>query len=375
MPDASFSDSLDTKRNKRNLIFNYIYHKDTASKPELAAAFGISLPTIAQYIADLQADGLIMENGILDSTGGRKPVALSCNAKARGAIGLSLTPDHISAVILDLKGNRIASDIRYIPFSLTAAYRESLGKIIGDILVKASVSPDIILGVRISVPAVVSADGQSITYSHVFPEGLSCRDLCRDIPFSCSFCNDATAAGFAELWGSSSKNTAVYLSLSNTVGGAVIMDQKIYPGSNYRSGEFGHMSIDRDGIRCQCGQKGCLGCYCAATVLSSDYSNDLSLFFSALDRHDRHAETLWQDYLDHLASAVQILRSILDCDVIIGGFVGSYMDPYMEGLRQIVSSRSPFHEKASFVRSCRHKQYASNTGAALLLIMHFLETV
>lgn len=375
MPDASFPDITDTKYSKRNRIFNYIYNRELVSKPELSAALGTSLPTIAQYIAELQRNHLIIENGILDSTGGRKPVALSCNTKARVSVGLSLSSDHISIIILDLKGRRIASDIRYIPFSRTDAYRKSLSEIIENTLIRTSVSPGTVLGVKISVPAVVSTGGEYITYSHVFPINLSCEELCKNIPYPCSFCNDATAAGFAELWDFSLENTAVYLSLSNTVGGAIIMDRKIYPGYNNRSGEFGHMSIDRDGIRCRCGQKGCFGCYCAATVLSADYHNDLDLFFAALDKHDPHAETLWQDYLDHLASGIQILRSVMDCDIIIGGFIGSYIDPYMDNLRYIVSSRSPFKENASFLHPCRHKQYASDTGAALQLIVRFLDTV
>jgi len=375
MLDLSLSNPINEKRNKRNRIFNYAYNRELVSKPELAAALGTSLPTIAQYIAELQADNLIVENGILDSTGGRKPIALSCNIRARISIGLSLSSDHISAVALDLKGNRIASDIRYTPFACTDSYRKSLSEIIEGILARASISPDIVLGVKISVPAAVSTDGQYITYSHVFPINLSCEELCREIPFSCSFCNDATAAGLAELWNSSLKNTAAYLSLNNTVGGAIIMDGKIYPGSNNRSGEFGHMSIDRDGIRCQCGQKGCFGCYCAATALSADYDNNLELFFSALNKQDPHAEILWQDYLDRLASGILLLRAILDCDIIIGGFVGGYIGPYIDSLRRIVSSRSPFGENASFVHPCSHKQYASNTGAALQLIMDFLDTV
>lgn len=375
MFDVAFSDAADAKYSKRNRIFNYIYNRELVSKPELAAALGTSLPTIAQYIAELQKDDLIVESGILDSTGGRKPVALSCNAKARVSIGLSLSSDHISGVLLDLKGRRMASDIRYVPFSRTDAYRKSLSELIENLLTEAAVSPGTVLGVKISVPAAVSTDGEYITYSHVFPIHLSCEELCRDIPFPCSFCNDATAAGFAELWDFSLENTALYLSLSNTVGGAIIMDRKIYPGSNNRSGEFGHMSIDRDGIRCRCGQKGCFGCYCAATVLSADYQGDLDLFFTALDSRDAHAVTLWQDYLDHLASGIQILRSVLDCDIIIGGFIGSYIDPYMEDLRHLVSSRSPFRENASFVHPCRHKQYASDTGAALQLIVQFLGTV
>lgn len=375
MPNSFLPDAFDAKQDKRNRIFNYIHTKRLTSKPEIAAALDITLPTVTQYISGLMADNLVIENGSLDSTGGRRPVALSCNEKARASVGLSLSLSHASAIVLDLYGNRLAYENLAVSFSDTPAYKSLLQTLIQNALAKASIPAKAILGVKISVPAAVDAAGETILYSHVFPTGLSCRELCADIPFACSFCNDATAAGFAELWDSPFENTAVYLSLSNTVGGAVIMDGKIYPGSSNRSGEFGHISIDRDGPRCRCGQRGCLGCYCAATVLSDNYDGDLDAFFLALQNEDAQALSLWDEYLNYLASGIQILRAAFDCDVIIGGFIGSYIEPYIEDLRLAAAARSPFREDPSFIRPCRYKRLAAGAGAALQLIADFLRTV
>lgn len=362
----------DGKRDKRARIYREIYERRITSRPEIAASLSLSLPTVAQYVQELQAMGLVEERGILDSTGGRKPVALSCIPAARVSVGLSLTPQGISGVAADLFGQILASEKQSAAFTQDASYQARLGSMVRRLLDRIHVADSQVLGVTVAVPGIVSSDGASIVYSHVFPIGLRCEALASGIHFPCSFCNDANAAGFTELWDSPPQRTAAYLSLNNTVGGAILMNRTIYAGVNGRGGEFGHISISRDGPRCRCGQRGCLGRYCAAAVLSDEYEGSLDAFFQALKAGDDHAAFLWRDYLDYLASGISVIRTILDCDVIVGGDVGAYMEPYMDTLRAMVKARDPFGGDASFIRPCRHPHMASSTGAALHTIQEFL---
>ena len=63
------------------------------------------------------------------------------------------------------------------------------------------------------------------------------------------------------------ETNAVYLSLSNTVGGSICFGGQQYPGDNFKSGEFGHMVIEKNGRQCYCGKQGCMDAYCSALVL------------------------------------------------------------------------------------------------------------
>lgn len=364
-----------TKRGNRNRTYRFLYEKGVATRPEAASALGLSLPTVSQYVQELQDAGLVEECGILESTGGRKPMALRCRGDARVAIGLSLTPQGISGTVINLLGDTLLSKKEPLPFSQSPDYLHGIATLTQTLAREAGASPQTLLGVAVAVPGIVDPTGDHITFSHVFPAGFSREHLAAALPFPCRLCNDASAAGFAELWNRTQTGVTAYLSLNNTLGGAILANHAIYAGANHRAAEFGHLSISRDGPRCPCGQRGCLGCYCAATVLSEDFDQDLDAFFAALAEGNSHAKVLWQEYLSYLSTGIAAIRAILDCEVILGGDVGAQIAPYLEELRQLVQQKSPFGDDGSFLQPCRHRHMASSVGAALHLVDEFLDTI
>jgi glucokinase len=83
--------------------------------------------------------------------------------------------------------------------------------------------------------------------------------------------NDANAAALGEWWkgagvGSSS---LVCFTLGTGVGGGIVMNGDIWHGISDAAGEIGHMTIEIDGRRCNCGNHGCLEAYTSATAISS----------------------------------------------------------------------------------------------------------
>src|SRR5579859_7629349 len=81
--------------------------------------------------------------------------------------------------------------------------------------------------------------------------------------------NDANAAALGEYLfgaGRGCKNM-VYLTISTGIGGGIILDGKIFEGTSGTAGELGHMSIDWQGERCPCGNRGCLEYYASGTTI------------------------------------------------------------------------------------------------------------
>lgn len=81
--------------------------------------------------------------------------------------------------------------------------------------------------------------------------------------------NDANAAAYGEFVagaGVGAKNF-IMITLGTGVGGGVIIDGKIYSGSDFAGGELGHTVICVDGEDCTCGRKGCWEAYASATAL------------------------------------------------------------------------------------------------------------
>lgn len=81
--------------------------------------------------------------------------------------------------------------------------------------------------------------------------------------------NDANAAAYGEFMAGAGKGTKdfVAITLGTGVGGGIIIDGKLFSGSNYAGGELGHTVIVVDGEHCSCGRDGCWEAYASATAL------------------------------------------------------------------------------------------------------------
>lgn len=81
--------------------------------------------------------------------------------------------------------------------------------------------------------------------------------------------NDANAAALGEFYAGSARGSksAIIITLGTGLGAGIIIDGKLFSGSNYAGAEIGHTVINVDGEQCTCGRKGCFETYCSATAL------------------------------------------------------------------------------------------------------------
>ncbi len=81
--------------------------------------------------------------------------------------------------------------------------------------------------------------------------------------------NDANAAAYGEYVAGAAKGAvnAVCITLGTGVGGGIVVDGKIYAGSNFAGAEIGHTVLQMDGPQCTCGRRGCFEVYSSATGL------------------------------------------------------------------------------------------------------------
>jgi predicted NBD/HSP70 family sugar kinase len=364
---------IESKQTNRNRIYQLVYNSGNISKPEIAAQLGISLPTAIQNVKNLQREGFLEEGEVLDSTGGRKAISIQVVKNAKFAIGTDITRNHVSIVLINLATEIIASNRVEMAYQNTPAYYQEVVRLIKQLVTVSSINPVNILGAGFSVPGVLTRDGQMIIYSHVLQvSALPCSTISRGLNYPTVLCNDANAAGFAELWKHEYRTDAVYLSLSDTVGGAILLHNDLYLGENQRGGEFGHMTLVRDGLPCYCGQKGCMDAYCSALVLSRHTGGNLDIFFEKLKGGDKTLEIVWKQYLSYLTMAVNNILVSFDCSVILGGYLGEYLEGYINDIRKSTAEVSTFLGNEDYITACYYKKEAAAVGAALLYIRPFI---
>mgnify|MGYP001129133900 CR=1 FL=1 len=364
--------NIEIKKINKTNIYKRVLSGEELTKQELAADLQLCIPTVAKNIEGLLDAGLIAQSGSKGNTGGRNAVAYSLVNDARAAIGIEITGNHVSMAALDLLGNIIASHRLRIPFSGSEAYFRDLGSLFQELVEKAGLTGQQILGVGIGLPALVDIDRKTILFSKIIDlERNVYQQISAYIPYRVELFNDANAAAFTEIWKDPDRRNAFYLMLSNNIGGCFVLDDIVYTGATQKAGEVGHMTLIPDGQKCYCGQKGCVENYLTAKNLSNLAEGSLQDFFAGLESGNREYSRAWDKYLGYLALTVNTVHALLDCDIILGGYVGGYLDAYMEDLRERVAALNSFGDNAGYLRTCVYKKTAIASGAALNFIGAF----
>lgn len=386
------TNSLEVKKLNRNRVFRYVNGKSETSMPDISAALNISGPTVLTIVKELKGAGVVEEVGELKSTGGRKAKAIASVKEARYAVGMDITENHVGFAYTDLSMKVLKHERIRKPFYNEGQYFYEIGELLKNFISRNLIPEGRIEGVGMALPGIVDREKNILTHSHVFGIHGADKGMWTDyIPYPCELLNDANAAAITEdLCGGRPESSMAYLSLSNSVGGAVIFademksntgarvgneDMTMYMGNNWRSGEFGHMVIHPEGKTCYCGKKGCLDAYCSALNLAGLEDGNLKAFFEKMEAGNEDYRRIWDRYLKDLAIAVDNLRMCLDCEVILGGYVGNYMEPYIGRLRKMAASKNIFGGSGEYVRICKYRQESSAYGAALYQIENYISKI
>ncbi|GHU67708.1 NagC family transcriptional regulator [Clostridia bacterium] len=376
--DFSKTDYGDVKRLNRNLVYRCIYNMGSQSKQDIASTLRLSQPTVDKNVAELIDDGLVITTGMFASTGGRKAQAIEADKKARYSIGLDITRNHLSIVIIDL-GCSIVHFKRYeIQFENSESYFENLGRLVREAVKKENISPKKVLGVGIALPAIITSDHASVSYgNYIGFTGGKISQFEEYIEFPCVLLNDANAGGFAETWHRGKQKNTLYISLNNSVGGSILIGGNNLNGENRRAGEVGHLTVRPDGPLCYCGKCGCLDALCNASILANRTNGNLAAFFETLsnDAPDTENTIIWERYLDDLSIAINSLRMVLDADILLGGYVGTFMDEHIDALRKRVAERNTFEHDANYLTLCTFRYETTAVGAALYYVNKFIKAV
>ncbi|HSO76232.1 MAG TPA: ROK family protein, partial [Blastocatellia bacterium] len=85
-------------------------------------------------------------------------------------------------------------------------------------------------------------------------------ELAREAGLPVILDNDANAAAYGELQAGAARgrHDVFFVTLGTGIGAGLIIGGRIYRGAAGFAGEFGHMTIDPEGIECVCGNIGCL---------------------------------------------------------------------------------------------------------------------
>jgi predicted NBD/HSP70 family sugar kinase len=327
--------------NTRSVVLDMVRSGGTVTRTELAGRSGLTPTSIARIVKSLIEDGLVVETGFSESTGGKRSSLLELNTAGRFAVGLSLDAGRLTYVVTDLAGSVIGRLVS--PGIEQAGPGEDVVRIareLGQLLVQLDIPLESVVGVGVAGAGLdlgAGAERLSLTATEWESFALN-KALEPRIGLPVVRDNDAACAALGQYWAGRISATQDFATLymSNGFGLGLMVGGSIARGASSNVGEIGHLIVDVDGPECWCGARGCLEMLAApravvAAALEDDeladrlgLSRDPHRFradFEAIARAAAGGEArccaLIQRSARYVAAAVLSIVNVLDLDRIV----------------------------------------------------------
>jgi len=232
------------------------------SRAELASRTGLNRSTVSIIVNNLIEEGLIQETYLQNCKVGRPGMMLELNPKGGFAIGIELGVDFISIILTDFIARvqwreQVCSDPNEDQITILDR-AATLTQHALDYGLSQGLRP---LGIGVGVPGLVDLRQGKL----IFAPNLHWNNVPLRLIWSQHFNlpifveNEANAAALGEYYFGAAQgvDSFIYLSAGIGLGAGIVLDGKLFRGSNGYASEVGHMTVDPNGELCGCGKRGC----------------------------------------------------------------------------------------------------------------------
>jgi predicted NBD/HSP70 family sugar kinase len=351
MTDDTGSPSL--RRTNRLRVLETLYRRPGTSRAELSRETGLSRPTVATLVEELERAGVVEEHDEPDESRprnmGRPPILLSLVPEAGYAVGLDFGHQHIRVALCDLSGEPVvddwsAAEVDHAPVASLDLAQE----LVRDALRKADVDPSRLLGVGMGIAAPVNRLTGELEANGILPGWHGIRpaaEMEQRLGVSVLLENDANvgALGEAVFGAARGVDELIYIRLSAGIGAGLIVGGRPYQGSRGFAGEIGHVLADENGLICRCGNRGCLETVASpvavAALLERSMGRAVSVqqLIELVAEGDRGARRAVADAGKAVGRALSMLVNVLNPElIVVGGDLASAGEVLLEPIREAI---------------------------------------
>lgn len=387
-----------TSATSRGVVIDLIRSQGPISRVELAASTGLTQATMSNIVKQLLLDGLVLEIGRGESTGGKPRVLLDINPTARFAVGIQLGAETVTYVVSNLAGALVgrtrtlgAGAMRPQEATDAIAWR------IDALLTGLGIEHSRVVGIGVVAPGPLDLNAGTIlapptleTWAH-FPLRERLQSA-TGLPVVLD--NDATAAAIGEFWtgaiADSTAHCSVYMGAG--LGAGIVLGGTVFRGASSNGGEIGQMWMTSNGA---VGQLATVEQLVAPQAVSTraraalaagrsasfalkphaDAFEDFLVIATAAVHGDDLAVALITESADYLATAVLSLANVLDLDsvTLAGPAFATAGTFYIERIAARLEANF-FARKVHGVRVrlSNHVSDAAAVGAAALVLQQEL---
>jgi glucokinase-like ROK family protein len=335
------------------------------SRADLADKLGLTRAAVTVIINELIKNGIILSTDSRSTSSGRPPVTLEINPDLGVVAAVDMGATHLSVALGDFSA-RVLEEVE-VPFAIHRGPKESLrevDRVLQELLQRCSLTIADLAAIGIGVPGPVISEKGMVMAPPIMPgwDRFPIRaTLESQWGTAVTLNNDAELGALGE-WaygaGRGEKNLA-FIKVGSGIGAGLMINQQIYGGTTGSAGEIGHLTIDKNGPLCTCGNHGCLEAFAGGhaiaqqaralvasgrrTLLSEKDPATLTArdVAEAACRGDLPAQEIIKRSGTFIGIAIAGLINLFNPSaVIIGGGVAQVGDLLTTPIRQAVHERS-----------------------------------
>lgn len=229
---------------------------------------------------------------------------------------------------------------------------KAIATTVTELIARNGLNESDIESIGVGVPGTAELDTGKIMYANnlgfedvpFLPELQ--KALGKELGSVTCFDNDANAAAIGEyITGGYDARNFVMVTLGTGIGGGIIIDGKVVRGINYAAAEIGHMTINVDGVECNCGRRGCFENYASATALINQAKEAMNVddmdgekFFGLVRDKNETALKVLDQFTTYLSEGLIDIINILQPEVLVlSGGITRAADLFIEQVRDKVS--------------------------------------
>jgi predicted NBD/HSP70 family sugar kinase len=360
------NNNSDLTEMNRSAIVKILQQREICSRADIAKEMGLTQASITKIVAVLIEMGIVSEVGSIKGNGNRRSIGLKLNAERNQVIGVKFARHMFAVGVFDISGKLYTQ--QETEYSIEQDKRVVLSAMKEQIHNMLKMYKNIV-AIGLALPGPYLRDEGRIAMITRMP-------IWHDINFIKEFKyefnkpvfieQDANAGALAEWWfGDHDRplHTLAYLLDGEGLGSGIVEKGNLLLGKQGTASELGHISVDVNGPRCECGNYGCLEMYCSAPAMLKmaqqivpecfvkEYQNRAdacNAVFEAARNGNKKALKVVNEIAKYLGYGCVTLINTYNPDIIvIGDSVSRGGDLLLPTIKEVVRQRtiSELHDK------------------------------
>lgn len=335
------------KQLNRSLVLQALLRHGPMARQNIAKLTHLTPATISNITAELLAHEWIEEIGnvsVDQARIGRRSIALAIRADKYVSLGVHLRTDRIELGMVNLAGEVKHVELQPYETYTTDTFVDYLERTISNYLEKHAEDTVSSIGIG-SVGLIQHEQGIILSAEHMGWKNIPITEpLSARLKLPVLLDNNVRTMALAEnMYGRNQLCAdSLFVYVGRGIGAGLIINNQIYRGGTTWAGELGHMTLDRGGIPCWCGNKGCLERYASEAALLKNLGlTHVDEILRAVNGRDKRVEEAVEQAADMIAVVLASFNNVFHIqNITVAGALTDERLTFVDTIRRSMAEKS-----------------------------------